>query len=152
MASRRNNVLFRTILSGAILTTGLLFPGGPAQGQTTPCLGPNSTSSAFLSHLDSLFTMSDTGNVAWRTRLNIQPTTSNQIKLVTKKVTCQAAVAAVNSFLQHTTAGRTVYVFQAGPHYVVWDPTNPDAAGPGGALRRLMFFTSDWSFLSSQLY
>jgi hypothetical protein len=152
MTSERSQSSVRWTPLIAVLALGCMFPPQRVEAQASPCLGPNATSAAFLAKLDSIFTMSDTGNVSWRNLLNVQQTTSAQIKLVTKKATCQAAVTAVNTLVQHVTPGRTVYVFEAGPHYVVWDPTSPDTEGVGGVMRMLMFFTSAWVYRGTQTY
>jgi hypothetical protein len=124
-----------------------------AAGQSTPCLGPDAISAVFLARLDSLLTLTDTGNVNWRTRLNLQATTSAQVKLVTKKVTCQAAVAAVNAARQSSEPNRKVYVFQGGPtQFAVWDPTTRDVSAEDGQLRAFLFFTSAWVYKSAVTY
>jgi hypothetical protein len=133
--------------------TAIVAPLRTGQSQTTtPCLGPDSVSKAWLVHLDSLLTETDSVNVSWRSKLGLRAVADSQIALITTRSICQTAVGVVDSLVQHRTPNRKLYVFRLGNQWAVWDPASGDMTAADGTLRRLILFGAGWAYKSTLVF
>ena len=119
----------------------------PAQGSST-CKPADAYTAELLPYLDSLVTQTDTSYAKFRKQLQLLPTTSGNVGLVTTQAICARAAARVDSIMKTPGSGRSVYVFKLGPtRYGVSDPTSGGLPLQKGD-RLLIFFTSTFRYLS----
>jgi hypothetical protein len=115
-------------------------PALAAQG-TSGCR-PNDTdrTKSTINYLRNLVSSSDTNRVRMRSVLGVQSAQANKVTLVTKTVTCQTAVTALNGVRSEPNAARQVFVYTWGLGFAVEDP----ALDVPGMDHDLYIFDKNW--------
>jgi hypothetical protein len=131
----------------AVLSASLgLAPNAAAQ-HVNPCRSADSTSARLIGLVTKYTTTAEGDGVEARDSLGLPAIPADQVVLITKKTTCNAAVQAYAAHVtvNSGTLSGSVYVVQAGSTYVVYDPqyvySIPEAP-------TIMIFDSQFNLLS----